>query len=75
MPLSLTPPERETIISISDADDHWLIHTWQRQLMTKLDGNPSAQRLQEHRCGARAARPTGCRPSSSRFAPRPFTAR
>ncbi len=50
--MSLTPPERETIISMSDADDHWLIHTWQRQLMTKLDTNPSAQKLQEHRYGA-----------------------
>jgi hypothetical protein len=40
--LSLTAPERETVITFSDADDTATIHTHQRRIITKLRNNPAA---------------------------------
>src|SRR5262245_9080679 len=42
-PLSLTAPERETVITFSDADDTATIHTHQRRIITKLLNNPAAE--------------------------------
>ena len=41
--MSLTAPERETIITLNDEDGHALIYTAQRPIITKLK-NPSAIR-------------------------------
>jgi hypothetical protein len=40
--VSLTAPERETVINFSDADDTATIHTHQRRIITKLRNNPAA---------------------------------
>jgi hypothetical protein len=40
--MSLTAPERETVITTSDADDMVRIWTAQRPLITKLKKNPAA---------------------------------
>jgi hypothetical protein len=45
--MSLTAPERETIIGTSDADDHWWIWTAQRRVITKLKKNPAAVLVDE----------------------------
>ena len=45
--MSLTPPERETIINGSDADDTVTIWTAQRPVITKLRKNPAAALLDE----------------------------
>src|SRR5262245_44952034 len=42
-PLSLTAPDRETVITFSDADDTATIHTHQRRIITKLMNNPAAE--------------------------------
>jgi hypothetical protein len=47
MPDSLTPPERETVILINDADDFAEISTHQRTWVTKLRKNPSAEELED----------------------------
>jgi hypothetical protein len=43
--LSLTPPERETVITFSDADDTATIHTHQRRIVTKHLNNPAATKV------------------------------
>jgi hypothetical protein len=45
--LSLTAPERETVITFSDADDTATIHTHQRRIVTKLLNNPAATRVED----------------------------
>ena len=40
--MRLTAPERETVISFSDADDTATIHTHQRKIITKLRNHPAA---------------------------------
>jgi hypothetical protein len=47
MPDSLTPPERETVILINDADDFAEISTHQRTWVTKLRKNPAAEELED----------------------------
>jgi hypothetical protein len=51
---SLTPPERETVIIFSDADDFANIHTYQRTIITKLKNNPAALLLREGKVGTTA---------------------
>ena len=41
--MSLTAPERETVITFSDEDDTATIHTHQRRIITKLMNNPAAE--------------------------------
>ena len=43
--MSLTAPERETVITFSDADDTATIHTHQRRIITKLNNNPAATKV------------------------------
>jgi len=50
----LTPPERETVILSSDADDHWKIWTAQRPLITRLKKNPAATLVNEGAHGSSA---------------------
>jgi hypothetical protein len=50
--VSLTAPERETVINMNDADDYALISTWQRSVITKLSKNPAAERVEDMICGA-----------------------
>jgi hypothetical protein len=45
--LSLTAPERETVITFSDADDAATIHTHQRRIITKLRNNPAATEVED----------------------------
>jgi hypothetical protein len=45
--LSLTAPERETVIAFSDADDTATIHTHQRRVITKLRNNPAATEIED----------------------------
>lgn len=45
--MALTAAERETIITISDADDHWHIQTSQRPVVTQLLRNPAATILED----------------------------
>lgn len=47
MPDSLTPPERETVIVINDADDFAEISTHQRTWVTKLRKNPAAEEIKD----------------------------
>jgi len=44
--LSLTAPERETVITLPDADDTATIHTHQRRIITKLMNNPAAELIE-----------------------------
>jgi hypothetical protein len=44
---NLTPPERETVLLTSDADDSWSIWTAQRPVITKLKKNPDAVLVEE----------------------------
>jgi hypothetical protein len=46
-PVSLTAPERETVITFSDADDTAMIHTHQRRIITKLKNNPAATEVED----------------------------
>jgi hypothetical protein len=41
--LSLTAPERETVITFSDEDETATVHTHQRRIITKLSNNPAAE--------------------------------
>ena len=41
--MSLSAPERETVITFSDADDTATVHTHQRRIITKLRNNPAAE--------------------------------
>jgi hypothetical protein len=45
--MSLTAPERETVISLSDADDMATVHTHQRRVITKLRNNPAATEIED----------------------------
>jgi hypothetical protein len=45
--LSLTAPERETVITFSDDGDTATIHTHQRRIITKLRNNPAATELED----------------------------
>jgi hypothetical protein len=45
--LSLTAPERETVITFSDADDTATVHTHQRRIITKLRNNPAAELVED----------------------------
>jgi hypothetical protein len=40
--MSLTAPERETVITLSDESETATIHTHQRRIITKLRNNPAA---------------------------------
>jgi hypothetical protein len=52
--MSLTAPERETIITLNDEDDTAHIYTAQRRWITKLKKNPKANLPAEgkHECSA-----------------------
>ena len=45
--MSLTAPERETVITFSDESDTATIHTHQRRIITKLKNNPAATQLED----------------------------
>jgi hypothetical protein len=45
--VSLTPLERETVITMSDGDDTAHVYTAQRPVITKLKKNPAARLLEE----------------------------
>ena len=45
--MSLTAPERETVIVFSDADDTATVHTHQRRIITKLKNNPAAKLVED----------------------------
>ncbi len=45
--MSLTAPERETVINFSDEDDTATIHTHQRRIITKLKNNPAAELIED----------------------------
>jgi hypothetical protein len=45
--MSLTSPERETVITFSDEDDTATIHTHQRRIITKLRNNPAATKIED----------------------------
>jgi hypothetical protein len=47
--LSLTAPERETVITFSDADETATVHTHQRRIITKLANNPAAKQIELQR--------------------------
>jgi hypothetical protein len=52
--MSLTAPERETVITASDADDYVRIWTAQRPVITKLKANPAAILIAEGHHGTSA---------------------
>ena len=45
--MSLTAPERETVITFSDEDDMATVHTHQRRIITKLKNNPAAELIED----------------------------
>ena len=45
--MSLTAPERETVITFSDDDDTATVHTYQRPIITKLKKNPAARQIED----------------------------
>jgi hypothetical protein len=45
--LSLTAPERETVITFSDEDGTATVHTHQRRIITKLRNNPTAAEVED----------------------------
>lgn len=45
--MSLTAPERETVITFSDEDDTATVHTHQRRIITKLQNNPAATQIDD----------------------------
>jgi hypothetical protein len=45
--LSLTAPERETVITFSDEDETATVHTHQRKIITKLKNNPAATQVDD----------------------------
>ena len=47
--MSLTAPERETVITFNDEDDTATIHTHQRRIITKLLNNPAAKMVEDLR--------------------------
>ena len=48
---SLTAAERETVILFDDSSDTATITTWQRSVITKLERNPAATKVEEWRYG------------------------
>jgi len=50
----LTPFERETVILMSDGDDVATISTHQRTVLTKLERNPSAVKVEDLTHGSSA---------------------
>jgi hypothetical protein len=48
--LSLSAPERETVITFSDEDETALVHTHQRKIITKLRNNPAATEIEDLSC-------------------------
>lgn len=44
---ALTPAERETVILLNDEDDTAIVSTHQRSVLTKLERNPSATKLED----------------------------
>jgi hypothetical protein len=54
--MSLTAPERETVITFSDEDDTATAHTHQRRIITKLRNNPAATELEDISLTGRPAR-------------------
>src|SRR5215218_6974404 len=76
--MSLTAPERETVITFSDEDDTARVHTHQRRITTKLLNNPAAPRRPRQRqpISKRRGEPPRLSPplfvqSSSRVLPQP----
>jgi hypothetical protein len=47
--VSLTAPERETVIVMTDADELAIVYTTQRSVITRLKKNPAAGLLEEGR--------------------------
>jgi hypothetical protein len=45
--LSLTAPERETVITFSDDRDTATVHTHRRRIITKLKNNPAATQVDD----------------------------
>jgi hypothetical protein len=45
--MHLTPPERETVVTMNDEDDHMVIWTAQRPMITRLKANPDATLVDE----------------------------
>jgi hypothetical protein len=45
--LSLTAPERETVITFSDENETATVHTHQRKIITKLRNNPAATEVED----------------------------
>jgi hypothetical protein len=45
--MSLTGPERETVITFSDEDDTATVHPHQRRIITKLKNNPAAELIED----------------------------
>ena len=45
--MSLTAPERETVITFSDEDGTATVHTHQRPIITKLKNNPAAELVED----------------------------
>jgi hypothetical protein len=45
--MSLTAPERETVITFSDEGDTATVHTHQRRIITKLRNNPAATEVED----------------------------
>jgi hypothetical protein len=45
--MSLTAPERETVITFSDEDETATVHTHQRRIITRLRKNPAATELED----------------------------
>ena len=45
--MSVTAPERETVITFSDEDDMATVHTHQRRIITKLKNNPAAELVED----------------------------
>ena len=45
--MSLTAPERETVITFSDEDDTATVHMHQRKIITKLKNNPAAVLIED----------------------------
>ena len=45
--MSLTAPERETVITFSDESETATVHTHQRRIITKLKNNPAATEIED----------------------------
>jgi hypothetical protein len=45
--MSLTAPERETVVTFSDENDTATVYTHQRRIITKLKNNPAAELIED----------------------------